>query len=82
MLERGELGVVELTHSERCGWSRFWFTVILETSGSCFLREMRRQVARRKNIVIIDPMNGASHEKSLTVIKNGTEKCPGCTAEA
>ena len=45
MWERGELGVGELTLSERCDWSSIWFTAILETSGSCFLREMRRQVA-------------------------------------
>ena len=29
------------------------FTVILEISGSCFLREMRRQVASRKKILLL-----------------------------
>ena len=46
--ERGELGAGGLTFSERCGWYGFWFTVILEISGSCSLKEMRRQVASRK----------------------------------
>ena len=48
MWERGELRVGELTLRERCDWSSIQFTVILETSGSCFLREMRRQVTKRK----------------------------------
>ncbi|KAH0516639.1 putative cationic amino acid transporter [Microtus ochrogaster] len=38
--------------SERCDWSSIWFAVILESSGSCFLRKMRRQVARRKSLLI------------------------------
>ena len=42
--ERGELGVGGLTLSERCGWSKIWFTVLPEASGSCSLRERRRQV--------------------------------------
>ena len=42
---------------------------------------MRRQVARRENIVIIGPGNGASHGKSLTARQKGTEKRPGCTGE-
>ena len=40
----GDMGV-GLTVSNRCGWSGIRFTVILESSGTCFLREMRRQVA-------------------------------------
>ena len=79
--ERGEQGVGGFMLSERCGWSGIQFTVILEVSDSCFLREVRRQVARRKNTVITGLTDRASHGKSLTARKNGTEKCPGCTCE-
>ena len=51
MWEKGELGVGRLTLSRRCGWR--WFTAILETSGICSLREIRRQVARRKNKLLL-----------------------------
>ena len=62
MWERGELGVGGLMRNERCGSRGIWFTVILETSDICSLREMRKQMARRKKyIVIVGPMNGASH---------------------
>ena len=43
-----KLGVVRLILSERCGWRGIWLTVILETLGICFLRQLRRQIARRK----------------------------------
>ena len=52
MWERGELKVGRFTLSRRCGWKGILFTVILEMPGICFLREVRRQVSRRKTIVI------------------------------
>lgn len=53
-----------LTVSGRYGWRSLLLDAILETSGKCSLRDPRKQVTRRKkNIVIIGPMNRASHGK-------------------
>ena len=41
MWERGELGVGVLTLSERSGWGGIQFVVILEFSGSCYLRKKK-----------------------------------------
>ena len=46
----GKLRVGGFMLSRRCGWRGIWLTAILETSDIGFLREMRRQVARRKKI--------------------------------
>ena len=37
----------------RSGWSIIWFTVSVKYSGSCLLRKMRRQVARRKILLVL-----------------------------
>ena len=51
--ERAALAVIGLMLSRRCGWRGIQLTAILETSGICSLREMRRKVARRKNKLLL-----------------------------
>ena len=47
------MAVGGLTLSERCDWRGIQFTAILETTGICSLRQMRGQVARRKNTLLL-----------------------------